>query len=109
MVATSKVEVSDALSTLDDASTWLLSPKKERRLLEDLAECRRTLGEALARDPSQVVPDQSNDPRTLSRLIAASYADHAPVEASLDALFRRYFELRAELALANMRLVASVA
>ncbi|WP_406693907.1 sigma-70 family RNA polymerase sigma factor [Singulisphaera sp. Ch08] len=109
MVATSKVDVPDALSTLDHASTWLLGPKQERRLLEDLAECKRTLGEALAHDPSDSSPASFDDPRSLSRFIAAFYADHAPVKSPLGAHFQRYFEIREELALANMRLVASVA
>lgn len=109
MVAKSQVGITDALSTLDDESTWLMSPTTERRRLEDLAECKRTLGEILAQDPSPDLPGSGDDSRSLSRLIAAYYADHAPVKASLHALFQRYFQLRAELALANMRLVASIA
>jgi RNA polymerase primary sigma factor len=45
----------------------------------------------------------------VSGLIAEFYANHGPVEGALEAVFQRYFELRAELTLANMRLVAYVA
>ena len=45
----------------------------------------------------------------MSRFIAEVYANHGPIEGALEAVFQRYFELRAELALANMRLVAYVA
>ena len=45
----------------------------------------------------------------MSRFIAEAYANHGSVEGTLEVVFRRYFELRAEMALANMRLVAYVA
>ena len=109
MGAVVKVDVSDALGNPDGASTSMLDPGRERRLLEELADCKRTLAGALARDPGLVVPEETDDPRAVSRFIAEVYRNHGPVEGALEAVFQRYFELRAELALANMRLVAYVA
>ena len=109
MGAVVKVDVSNALGNPADASTSMLSPRHERRLLDELAECKRTLVGALARDSGQVVPEKTDDPRAVSRLIAEFYANHGTVEGTLEAVFQRYFELRAELTLANMRLVAYVA
>ena len=109
MGAVVKVDVSDALGNPDGASTSMLGPGRERRLLEELADCKRTLVGALARDPGLVVPEETDDPRAVSRFIAEVYGNHGPVEGALEAVFQRYFELRAELALANMRLVAYVA
>ena len=87
----------------------MLGPRRERRLLEELADSKRTLAGALARDPGLVVPEKTDDPRAPSRFIAEVYRNHGPLEGPLEAVFQRYFELRAELALANMRLVAYVA
>ena len=109
MGAVVKVDVSDALGNPDGASTSMLGPRRERRLLEELADCKRTLAGALARDPGLVVPEKTDDPRAMSRFIAEVYRNHGPIEGTLEAVFQRYFELRAELALANMRLVAYVA
>jgi RNA polymerase sigma factor (sigma-70 family) len=93
----------------DGASTSMLGPRRERRLLEELGDCKRTLTAALARDPGLVVPEKTDDPRVVSRFIAEAYGNHGPVEDALEAVFQRYFEVRAELALANTRLVAYVA
>jgi RNA polymerase primary sigma factor len=109
MGAVVKVDVSDALGNPDGASTPMLGPRRERRLLEELADCKRTLAGALARDPGLVVPEKTDDPRAMSRFIAEVYRNHGPIEGMLEAVFQRYFELRDELALANMRLVAYVA
>jgi RNA polymerase primary sigma factor len=104
------LNVGDALGNTDGYSTSrLLSPRRERRLLEALADCKRTLAEALARDSGLVSSAGIDDPRAISELIADVYADRGPVEGTLDVVFQRYFELRTELALANMRLVAFVA
>ncbi len=100
---------SESLRNMDGASTSMLGPTRERRLLEELADCKRTLAGDLARDPGLGVPEKTDDPRALSRFIAEVYHNHGPIEGTLEAVFRRYFELRAELALANMRLVAHVA
>jgi RNA polymerase primary sigma factor len=108
MGADSKVDVSDIPGNPDGASPTLGS-RRERRLLEELADCKRTLAGALARIPGLVVPEEADDPRAMSRFIAEVYRNHGPMEGALEAVFERYFELRAELALANMRLVAHVA
>ena len=109
MGAVVKVDVCDAWKHPVGTSKPVLSPKQERRLLEELAECRRTLATALARDPKQVIPEKTDDPRMMSRFIAEAYRNQGPADSALKAVFQRYFELRAELALANMRLVAHVA
>jgi RNA polymerase primary sigma factor len=109
MSAVVKVDVCDAWKHPVGTSKPRLSPKRERRLLEELAECRRTLATALARDPKQVSSEKTDDPRMMSRFIAEAYRNHGPADSALGAVFQRYFELRAELALANMRLVAHVA
>lgn len=110
MGAVAKVDISDALGNSDVASTPRLGPRRERRLLEELTDCKRTLVEALARDPGLVVPVNTDDPRAMSQFIAEAYrGNQVSMEGTLQAVVRRYFELRAELALANMRLVAYVA
>ena len=109
MGAVVKTDVSDAPGKPDGASTSMLGPRRERRLLEELADSKRTLVGALAREPGRSVPEKTNDPRVVSRFIAEVYRNHGAVEGPLEAVFQRYFELRAELALANMRLVAYVA
>jgi RNA polymerase primary sigma factor len=109
MSAVLQVNISDGLGNRDVFSTSMLGPRRERRLLEELADCKRTLAGALARDPGLVVPEKTDDPWTMSRFIAEVYGNHSPVAGTLEAVFQRYFELRAELALANMWLVAYVA
>ena len=109
MGAVVKVDVSDALGNPNGPSTSLPGPGRERRLLEELADSERTLAGALARDPGLVVPEKTDDPRAPRRFIAEVCRNHGPLEGQLEAVFQRYFELRAELALANMRLVAYVA
>jgi RNA polymerase primary sigma factor len=109
MGAVVKVDVSDALGNPNGPSTSLPGPGRERRLLEELADCKRTLAGALARDPGPVVPEETADPRAMSRFIAEVYRNHGPVDGVLEAVFQRYFALRAQLALSNMRLVAYVA
>ena len=49
MRAVVKVDVSDALGNPDGASTTRLAPRRERQLLEELADCKRTLSETLDR------------------------------------------------------------
>ena len=109
MGAVFKVNVVDALGNRDDSSTSMLDPRQERLLLEELADCKRTLAGTLARDRGLAISEETDDPRAMSRLIAEVYANRGSVEGTLDAVFQRYFKLRHELALANMRLVAHVA
>ncbi|WP_165220217.1 sigma-70 family RNA polymerase sigma factor [Aquisphaera insulae] len=92
-----------------DVSNSTLGPTRERRLLDELADCKRKLAEAFARGSAEADAAESDDPLAVSRWIVAHHAKHGPVEGPLEAVFRRYFELRAELTLANMRLVASIA
>lgn len=109
MGAAVKLNVSQVVESPDSAYASVLSPRRERRLLEELADCRRALARALAGGPDPVVPEETDSPRVISRLIADAYARRAPVERTLEALFERYFHLRNKLALANMRLVAHIA
>ena len=101
--------VSVALGNPDGFSSSMLSPCQERELLEELSACKRTLVGVLARDPELVVPEKADDSRAVSCFLAEYYSNNAPVEGTLEATFQRYFDLRGELALANMRLVAYVA
>jgi RNA polymerase primary sigma factor len=87
----------------------MLGPRRERQLLEKLADARRRLTGALARGRAPSAAERTDDPREMSRLIAEAYRELGPQEGARAAAFRRYFELRTELALANLRLVAHVA
>jgi RNA polymerase primary sigma factor len=109
MGAAVKVDVSDDRKYSVGTSKRLLGPQRERRLLEELADCRRTLATALARDPKQVVPEKPDDPRAMSRFIAEAFRNQGPADGALETVLQRYFALRTELALANMLLVAHVA
>jgi RNA polymerase primary sigma factor len=109
MGAAVKVDVSDGRKHPVGTSKRLLGPQRERRLLEELADCRRALATALARDPKQVVQEKLDDPRAMSRFIAEAFRNQGPADGALEAVFQRYFALRTELALANMPLVAHVA
>jgi RNA polymerase primary sigma factor len=87
----------------------MLGPRRERQLLEKLADARRTLTEALTRGRAPSAAERTDDPREVSRLIAEAHRRLGPPDGAGAAAFRRYFELRAQLALANVRLVAHVA
>jgi RNA polymerase primary sigma factor len=91
------------------ATRPMLGPERERRLLEQLAECRQTLAQALARARGRDFAEPNPDSRAQSELIARAYRDRGAADGALEAAFDRYFGLRAELTLANMRLVAHVA
>jgi RNA polymerase primary sigma factor len=101
----------DGLGTLDRADTEVLGARKERELLRDLADCKRKLAEALAATPGIELPEGVTQPQALSQFIAQArlQVHDARAEAVLGAVFRRYFELRGTLAMANLRLVAHVA
>ncbi len=99
----------DGFSAIDSADTQVLTTRDERKLLQDLGECRDKLTEALRQVRSFAYPDEEADTQSLAQHIAAFYAGSQPCEARLGAIFHRYSELRGKLALANMRLVAHVA
>jgi RNA polymerase primary sigma factor len=99
----------DGLATLDGAETRVLGARLERELLRELADCKRTLAEALAEVPEVEVPTGADDPQSLGRYVAGLRAGDGRVGARLGAVVRRYGALRSRLALANMRLVAHVA
>lgn len=108
MRAAVRIDVSDPAGNPNGGFASMLGPERERRLLEELADCKRTLAEAVARELALILPEKSGTPRAMSRFIAEVYRKHGPIKDTLEAEFQRYFELRAELALANMRLVAHV-
>ncbi len=99
----------DGLPNLGSPETQILDRAKERELLEALAECKRKLAKALAQIEGVEVPNGADDPQTLAHYIASFHAGDRLAEARLGAIFRRYSELRGQLALANMKLVAHVA
>ena len=99
----------DGFSAIDSADTQVLTTRDERKLLQDLGECRDKLTAALQNQANFAIPNGEADPQSLSQYIAAFHAGNGPKEARLGAIFHRYSELRGKLALANMRLVAHVA
>jgi RNA polymerase primary sigma factor len=99
----------DALGNFGSADTMLLGPARERHLLEQLADCRRTLAADLARIPGVGSPEKVDDPRSLSRFLARAYRENKAGDGALAPAFERYFRMRTELALANVRLVSHVA
>lgn len=109
MGTVTKIDVSDALGNPDGCFTPMPGSKQERRSLGELADCKRTLAEAFDRDPGLVAPEKADGPRAMSQFIAEVYRNHETIEGELEGVFQSYFEIRAKLALANMRLVAYVA
>lgn len=109
MRGVAKEDVADGVRISDGSSSTLLGSKRERRLLTELADCKRVLVDALAQHPCRVAPDDAADPKVLSRFIADVNRTDGPMEGAHTSVFRRYFQIRGELALANMRLVAFVA
>ena len=99
----------DGFAAIDSADTRVLTTQEERKLLQDLGECKQKLADALQSQEQFAVPANASDPQSLAQHIAAFYAGNGPSEARLGAIFHRYSELRGKLALANMRLVAHVA
>ena len=87
----------------------VLSAHDERSLLQELAACKAKLAQALASIEGMEIPSGADDPQTLAHYIASTYASDGPTGARLGAIYRKYSETRAKLAMANMRLVAHVA
>ena len=95
----------DGFTNLDSVETQVLGAKREREVLNALGECKRKLEAALSTLPG----GELHKSHGLAETVAAYSAGHGPTEASLGAVFSRYCELRDQLAMANMRLVAHVA
>jgi RNA polymerase sigma factor (sigma-70 family) len=98
-------------ATRDRDDAPVLSPERERQLLDALAGGRQALLEALRQVPGLKVPEQDDDPRSVSRFLASVHARHQgdPRLAPLGPQLERHYALRTELALANLRLVSSIA
>ena len=109
MHTTRRNDDADGFSNIDSADTQVLGTQEERRLLQELGDCKQKLAEALANIPGFESPRGADDPQALAHHIASFYAGSGPSEARLGAIFCRYSDLRGKLALANMRLVAHVA
>lgn len=87
----------------------VLGAPRERVLLRELADCKGKLSKALA-DLKGIEPaPTAAEPRAMAELIAATYVDDGPGQARLGAIYRRYSEIRGQLALANLKLVAHIA
>src|SRR4051812_9960482 len=99
----------DGLSAIDPSETRVLGAKEERRLLQELADARGLLDEALAKVPEAERSRGADDPQALAPSLATSSRSDGPAEVRLGAVYRRYAEVRGRLALANLRLVAHVA
>lgn len=87
----------------------MLSPDRERGLLAELDEIRRRLAEAVDRVPQLETVEGADDSAMMGRFLVAVRARRNLALAPLEADLERYFALRTEVALANMRLVAHVA
>ncbi len=99
----------DGLSALDGELTQVLPTAEERSLMNEMAECRAKLAEALAKLPGSGGTPAPADSETLAHYIASLREDNGSDHARLGAVAKRYEDLRTKLALANMRLVAHVA
>jgi len=100
---------SETYSDLECSIVQTLEPRQERLLLQDLAECKSKLAQALAGIQGIEVPPEADDPQSLATFISTAYSSDGPAGARLGAIYRKYSELRSRLALANLRLVAHVA
>jgi RNA polymerase primary sigma factor len=89
--------------------TAVLDRNDERKLLDELGECKKKLADALKQFEGIDEATGSKDPQELAQHIALMYASGGPEQASLGAVFRRYTEIRETLSLANTKLVAHVA
>jgi RNA polymerase primary sigma factor len=94
---------------LDSSDVEVLSPRLERELLRELAECKSKLAKALSSIEGIDARPATDDPQTLAQFIANAFSGDGPEQASLGAVYHRYSELRGKLAMANLKLVAHVA
>ena len=97
---------------LNRSEARVLTPVEERRLLVELVDCKKHILERLARtdEATRHESDPQTDFQQLIRDLAGPEKTRldAPAEG-LRALARQYQEIRAKLAMANVRLVAHVA
>ncbi|MGC8640377.1 MAG: sigma-70 family RNA polymerase sigma factor [Isosphaeraceae bacterium] len=100
---------SAGLAGFEQPQIKMLSAAEERSLLVQLADCKAQLGATLARMEGIDVPAGGDDPQSLAQFIASTCTGDGLRDARLGAIHRRYLELRARLAMANIRLVAHVA
>ena len=99
----------EGLASLDSSDVEVLSPIDRAHAAQG-TRCRKTkLARALASIEGVDVPSGSDDPQTLAHYIESTYANDGPTGARLGAIYRKYSEVRAKLAMANMKLVAHVA
>ena len=97
---------------LNRSEARVLSPIEERKLLVELVDCKERVLAELAR-ASDPVCDECVTQTDFQQLIR-DLADHEatrldPLAEALKPLAQRYQEIRAKLAMANVRLVAHVA
>lgn len=100
-------EDAEGYTKMSGLETDVLGTKRERELLLALGECKRKLEEAIAKLPG----GELSEGQGLAESIAAytATAGNGLKEAGLGAVFQQYCEIRSQLAMANMRLVAHVA
>jgi RNA polymerase primary sigma factor len=96
-------------TNIDRSQTEVLGLTLERALLQEMADCKRKLAEALEDIEGIETPRAGDDPQALAAYIADTFSRGGPDHARLGAIHRRYNEIRTRLALANMKLVAHVA
>jgi RNA polymerase sigma factor (sigma-70 family) len=96
---------------LDSPEADVLSTADERKLLQELADCKERILEAIGHpDGSEWgVPAVHAQFQKLVRDLASAGMTRDPHTAALRSLARRYQEIRTSLAMANSRLVAHVA
>ena len=99
----------DGLADVDSSQTEVLTPSLERAMLQEMAECKAKLAQALADLEGIDIPQAGDDPQALAKYISSLYSGRGPEQIRLGAVYRRYSELRGQLAMANMKLVAHVA
>jgi RNA polymerase primary sigma factor len=93
---------------VDSSETEILAPRQERSLLQELADCKLKLAEALAGIEGLEISADAG-PQATAQYIAEAYSGKGRDQARLGAVYRRYSELRGKLAMCNLKLVAHVA
>jgi RNA polymerase primary sigma factor len=99
----------DGFAGLDGSVIDVFSVQQERSILQELADCKSKLAQALASIDGTDIAAGADEPQALASYISTAYSSDGPTGARLGAVNRRYSELRGKLALANLRLVAHVA